>query len=90
MKKEKLQGLLDAEVDQLSRWSYARLIEELSDILAYQRGSGPDYHQFEVQMIECEPNYVHISVAVDDGSLLKSISPISRSFIVHRDGRVEL
>lgn len=90
MKKEKLQALLDAEVDQLSRWPYAKLVEELSDILAYQRSSGPDYHQFEVQMIEHEPDYVHIVVAIDDGSFLKSVSPISRGFIVHRDGRVEL
>ena len=82
--------MLDAEVDELSRRSYARLVDDLSDVLAYERGGGASYHQFEVQMIEHEPDYVHILVSVDDGGFLRSFSPITRSFIVHRDGRIEI
>ena len=90
MTKSELQRLLDAEVDELSRRSYARLVDDLPDVLAYQRGDGASYHQFEVQMIEHEPDYVHILVSVDDGGFLRSFSPITRSFIVHRDGRIEI
>jgi hypothetical protein len=90
MTKSELQRLLDAEVDELSRRSYARLVDDLPDVLAYQRGGGPGYHQFEVQMLEHEPDYVHVLVSIDDGSFWRSVSPITRSFIVHRDGRVEV
>ena len=82
--------MLDAEVGELSRRSYAELVDDLSDVLAYERGGGASYHQFEVQMIEHEPDYVHVVVSVDDGSFLRSVSPISRCFIVHRDGRIEV
>jgi hypothetical protein len=58
--------------------------------LAYERGGGASYHQFEVQMIEHQPDYVHVVVSIDDGSFLRSISPMTRSFIVRRDGRVEV
>jgi hypothetical protein len=90
MTKSELQRLLDAEVDELSRRSYARLVDDLPDVLAYQRVGGPGYHQFEVQMLEHEPDYVHVLVSIDDGSFWRSVSPITRSFIVHRDGRVEV
>ena len=90
MTKSELHRLLDAEVDELSRRSYARLVDDLSDVLAYERGSGAGHHQFEVQMIEHEPGYVHVAVSVDDGSFLRSIAPLTRSFIVHRDGRIEV
>lgn len=90
MTKAELQKLLDAEVAELSRRPYARLVEELSDVLAYERGSGAVHHQFEVEMVEHEPDYVHIIVSVDDGSFSRSFAPLCRSFIVRRDGRVEL
>jgi hypothetical protein len=90
MTKSELQRLLDAEVDELSRRSYARLVNDLPDVLTYERGGGASYHQFEVQMIVHEPDYVHVIVSIDDGSFLRSISPMTRSFIVHRDGRVEI
>jgi hypothetical protein len=90
MTKSELQRLLDAEVEELSRRSYARLVDDLPDVFAYQRGGGASYHQFEVQMIEHEPGYVHILVSVDDGSFWRSCAPMTRSFIVHRDGRIEV
>lgn len=89
MDKQRLKVLLDAEVAVWSEKPYARLVRELPDVVAYQRGAGPEFHQFEVQMIECKPEYVHILVSIDDGSLLKSFSPLSHSFIVHRDGRID-
>ena len=90
MDKKRLQDLLDAETSDWSQKSFASLAEELTDVVAYQRGNEADYHQFEVQMIEHEPDYVHVIVSIDDGSFLKSFAPLTRGFIVHRDGRVDM
>jgi hypothetical protein len=89
MDKTVLQSLLDREIEEWSSKSFTKLIEELADVVSYQRGSKSDFHQFEVQMIEQEPEYLHILVSVDDGSFRKFVAPLSRGFIVHRDGRVE-
>ena len=89
MNKKRLEDLLDAETSNWSQKSFANLIKELTDVVAYERGSEADFHQFEVQMIEHEPDYVHVIVSIDDGSFVRFCAPLSRGFIVHRDGRVE-
>ena len=89
MNKKRLQDLLDAETSIWSHKPFAKLVEELTDVVAYGRGSEADSHQFEVQMIEHEPDYVHVIVSIDDGSFMRSFAPLTRGFIVHRDGRVE-
>ena len=89
MDKTALQSLLDREIEEWSSKSFSKLIEELADVVTFQRGGKPDFHQFEVQMIEQEPEYLHILVSVDDGSFRKFFAPLTRGFIVHRDGRVE-
>ncbi|HSR54972.1 MAG TPA: hypothetical protein VLN73_01935 [Alphaproteobacteria bacterium] len=90
MDKAALQALLDREVEAWSRKPFAALMEELDDVVAYQRGDGSGFHQFEVQMLEREPDYLHVLVSIDDGSFRRSLSPLSRGFIVHRDGRIEI
>ena len=65
------------------------MVEELIDVVAYDRGHDADHHQFEVQMIENEPEYAHVIVSIDDGSFMRSFAPLTCGFIVHRDGRVE-
>lgn len=89
MNKKRLQNLLDAETSNWSRKSFANLVEELTDVVSYGRGSDADFHQFEVQMIEHEPDYVHVIVSIDDGSFVRFCAPVTRGFIVHRDGRVD-
>ena len=89
MNKKHLQELLDAEAGIWWCKSFANLVEELTDVVAYRRGCGADFHQFEIQMIEHEPDYVHVIVSIDDGGFVRSFSPLTRGFIVHRDGRVE-
>ena len=66
MDKKRLQDLLDAETEYWSRKSFDSLVTELSDVVAYGRGSDADFHWFEVQMIEHEPGYVHVVVSIDD------------------------
>jgi hypothetical protein len=38
-------------------------------------------YQVEVELLENADKYVHVMVAVDDGSLPASISPLTRTFI---------
>ncbi len=90
MNKKRLQDLLDAETNNWSKKSFDSLATELSDVVAYGRGSGAGFHQFEIQAIEREPDYVHVIVSIDDGSFMKFFAPLTRGFIVHRDGRVEI
>lgn len=89
MKKNQLQDLLVAEIDAWSRKSFATLVRELSDVVTYERGGGSGFHQFEVQMLEQEPDYVHVGVSIDDGGVVRSLVPLSSSFIVYRDGRID-
>lgn len=89
MKKKRLQELLDIEADRWSRKSYVLLVRELEDVVSYGRGEGDDFHQFEVQRIESDPEFVHVLLSIDDGSFRKSFSPQTSGFFVFRDGRVE-
>ena len=89
MEKADLKRLLDAETDHWSAKTYDTLAEELPDIVAYERGDGDAFHQFEVQMIERAPDCLHILLSIDDGCFIRSLAPLTRSFIVYRDGRVE-
>ena len=89
MHRKELRALLDAEIAAWAAKSFDDLVEELRDVVAYERGDGAEAHQFEVLLLEEEDAYLHISISVDDGSFLKSMAPETRSFIVHRDGRVE-
>ncbi len=90
MTKEELRNLLDAEVRLWTAKPYQQLRDELADVVASQRGQDDGFHQFEVEMIEREETYVHVIVSIDDGSFRRAFSPLTRGFIVHRDGRIEL
>jgi len=90
MDKPRLQSLLDAETKTWAAKPYDQLVQDLNDVVAYGRGEGEDSHQFEVQIIEREETYLHVLVSIDDASLWRSFSPLTRGFFAHRDGRVEL
>ena len=88
MKKEELKKALIIEKEKYANKSF----EELSKIakpVTYECGSDENWYQVEVQLLEKNDEYVHVSIAVDDGKLLKAMFPLSTSFIVHKDGRVE-
>lgn len=88
LKKQELTELLSAEVEAWSRKSYEQLIEDLPDVIAFEREE-PEPHQFEVQLLETTPEYVHVMISIDDGSFWRSFAPITRTFIVHRSGEIE-
>jgi len=68
----------------MKRWSdkpVHQLLSELKDEQVYQlRFDSKDYN-VEVQLLENTDQYIHVSVAVDDGGLPASFRPLSESFI---------
>ncbi len=75
---------LDAEVKRWSAKSSEQLVAELVEAGAYQVEFEGRQYQVEVQLLENTPEYLHVAVSVDDGSLPASLSPLGRSFL-HRN-----
>lgn len=75
MDKQQLQSLLAAEVKIWATKPFSELVHELSDVVAYERGAGATYHQFEVQVLEREQTCLHVCVSIDDGTLMGALSP---------------
>jgi len=85
-KRESWRKILDAEMRKWSGMSCDDLISQLRDLRAYQVEAGSKVYQIEVEMLENTDEYVHVMVAVDDGSLPASISPLTDSFIRRKCG----
>ena len=73
--------MLDSEVRRWSAMACEQLISELRDLQAYEVELDSKKYQVEVELLENTDEYVHVMVAVDDGSLPASISPSSHTFI---------
>jgi len=84
-KREQWRPVLDAEVQRWSAKPSAQLLEELADVQAYETEFEKKSYQVEVEILENTEKYVHVSVAVDDGSFRGSISPLSTSFICEKE-----
>ncbi len=73
---------------ELERWnakSWSRLRAELGDgNVAYEVVVDSKTYQVEVDLLEDTEAYLHVSVAVDDGTLPAAIVPSSRTFIVKK------
>jgi hypothetical protein len=80
-RRTELQSALDSEVKRWSEMPTEQLIAELVDVNAYEVEADSKRYQFEVQILENKSEYIHVSVAVDDGRLPFSIMPLSQSFI---------
>lgn len=57
------------------------LIAELHETQVYQVEFESKLYQVEVELLENTGEYVHVMIAVDDGSLPASIVPSTDSFI---------
>lgn len=88
MTKDTLAQCLLRERDRWSAKSYEVLIAELRDVVAYSVGEGSSFYQVEVQVLECNGEYVHVLIGVDDGGW-RAFAPLNASFLVYEDGRVE-
>ena len=71
----------EAEIKRWSQKSCDELRVELHDGAEYEVNFDSVAHQVEVEILEDTPEYVHVSVAVDDGALPAAIFPASRDFL---------
>jgi hypothetical protein len=79
-RRERWHAVLDAEIKRWSEKSYEELRSTLSELLVYEVEFDSKQHQAEVELLESTPNYVHVSISVDDGTLA-SLRPLTGSFI---------
>ncbi len=80
-RRERWHKVLQTEVARWSNKSCDQLRAELKDSKEYEVVFESVIHQVEVELLENTAAYVHVSVAVDDGTLPASICPASTSFI---------
>jgi 3-dehydroquinate dehydratase len=84
-RRERWHKVLDREVARWSSKSCGELRAELKEGNEYEVEFESVTHQIEVEILENTAAYVHISIAVDDGSLPCSIFPATHSFIRKAD-----
>jgi DNA polymerase III epsilon subunit-like protein len=78
---EEWQKVLDSEITRWSALSCEQLASELQHVQAYEVEIDSKKYQVEVELLENTEDYLHVIVAVDDGSVPASISPLTHSFI---------
>jgi len=80
-RRDEWRKVLDAETECWSAKSCEQLIAELQEVQAYEVVIDSKKYQVEVETLENTKEYLHIIVAVDDGSLPWSIWPVTQTFI---------
>ncbi len=80
-RRERWHELVETEVARWSSKSCDELRAELKDGKEYEVEFESVTYQVAVDLLEDTDRYVHVSVAVDDGSLPGSIFPAHKSFI---------
>ena len=78
--------VLDREVQRWSALPCDRLLTELREIKVYEVEHDSKTCQVEVELLENTATYLHVMVAVDDGSLPASLRPETDSFICRKGG----
>ena len=89
MDESRLLEWLEREVDRWSEKSPDELVEALKRPVGYEQGADGAWRQYEVQLLENTDDYVHVGIGIDDGSEELSRSPLTTSFLVYRDGRID-
>ena len=88
MNTDLLRQLLNQEVDRWASKPFDALVTELAESVNYEIDYQGTSCQVEVVLLESR-EYLNVCVSVDDGSFRRATFPLTYSFIVHRDGRVE-
>ena len=83
-RRKEWQKVLDFEVKRWSGMSCGQLVSELHELQVYEVEFESRRYQVEVELLEDTEKYLHVMVAVDDGSLPASLSPLTHSFICHK------
>ena len=61
--------------------SCEQLVSRLHDLQTYQVELDSKTYQVEVELLENAEKYLHVMVAVDDGSLPASLLPLTETFL---------
>jgi hypothetical protein len=80
-RREQWRKVLDAEVQRWSAKTDEQVVAELCELQAYEVEFDSNTYQVEVEILENAAEYVHVMLAVDDGSLPASISPLTETFM---------
>ena len=80
-RREQWRPVLDAELKRWRAKSSEQLLAELRDEQTYEIEFENKMYQVEVEILENTEKYVHVLVAVDDGTLPAALLPLSSSFI---------
>src|ERR1039458_3859907 len=83
---EQWRPVLDAELKRWSTKSYDQLAIELAENQVYEVEFNGKSYQVEVTLLENTDKYLHVEIAVDDGSVPASFRPLSSSFIRQKPG----
>ena len=76
--------MVDSEVQHWSAMPCEQLLSELDDVRAYEVEVDSKKYQIEIEILENTDRYIHVMVAVDDGTLPRSIVPLTHTFIRHK------
>lgn len=90
MTEAQLRELLSQETLEWAEKSPADIVAELAKPQTYHRGADATWHEFEVTLLEATDEYIHVRTSVHDGSLVWALKPITATFLIYRDGRIEL
>ena len=83
-RRKEWQKVLDSEVKRWSAMPCEKLVSELREVQGYEVEFESKQYQVEVEILENTEKYLHVLVAVDDGSLPASISPLTYSFLCQK------
>ena len=73
--------ILDFVAQPWLKMPYGQLVSALHDQQVYEVEVDSKKYQVEIEILENTQQYVHVMVAVDDGSIPASILPLTLSFI---------
>ncbi len=90
MTEAQLRELLSQETLAWAERSPADIVAELAKPQTYRRGTGDTRHEIEVTLLEATDDYIHVQTSISDGSLVWALTPITSSFLIYRDGRIEI
>ena len=82
MTEAQLRWLLSQETLAFPERSPADIVAELARPQTYCR--------IEVTLLEATDDYIHVKTSIHDGSLVWALKPITSSFLIYRDGRIEI
>ncbi len=83
MNKNELKVILEEEKNKYANKTYDDLIKIVEPV-TYTINSGQNTYQIEVQLVEKNDKYLNVSISIDDGSLIRSMFPLTAGIIINK------